>query len=177
VTELLSATALALLQPEPPRITTNAVSFVVSTGIVMIIIIIALYFVFKGLRKKRDYSITAELHEEFERSKDALLLAAQQKKAAAGAEKRQQRESDKEGKEVELLKENVDPGKVFGQFCPLSGLEMMADQELVIDPYTGQGYHFSSFLNDWPRGKDRPRYVYRYPQGTIMKSEDLIRLY
>jgi hypothetical protein len=175
VTESNGLWALALLQPEPPQITTNAVSFVVSTGLVLIIIIIALYFVFKNLRKKRDYSVSAELREEFERSKEALLLAAQQRKAVAKAGSEQQRESEKEIKEIELLRENVDASSVFGQACPLSGLEMMEDQELVIDPFTGQGYHFSSFLNDWPKGRDRPKYVYRHPQGTVMKSAELIK--
>ena len=80
-----------------------------------------------------------------------------------------------EAKERELLKENVDPQRVIGQTCPLCGLEMTDDQELVIDPYTGQGYHFSSFLNDWPAGAERPKYVYRYPQGTVVKSADLVR--
>lgn len=177
MTEFLTASPLALLQPEPLRMTSDMVRFFVYTGLVLIVFVIILYFVFRNLRKKRDYSISAELHQEFERSKEALLLAAQQKKAASDADKKQQRDVEKQSKEVELLKENVDPSKVIGQLCPLCGLEMMEDQDLVIDPYTGQGYHFSSFLNDWPKGKERPRYVYRYPQGTIIKSEDLIRTF
>jgi hypothetical protein len=175
VTELLTGAVQALLQPEPQRITTDAIGFTVKVGLFLVVIIIVLYFVFKILRRKRDYSVSAELNEEFERSKEALLLLAQQRKAAIDASKKEVRDSEKASKEVELLKENVDPALVIGKTCPLCGLEMMADQELVIDPFTGQGYHFSSFLNDWPAGRERPKYVYRYPQGTVLKSEELIK--
>jgi hypothetical protein len=50
---------------------------------------------------------------------------------------------------------------------------MMSDQELVIDPYTGQGYHYSSFVSDWPVGQERPKFVYRYPQNTVVRSDQL----
>ena len=43
-----------------------------------------------------------------------------------------------------------------------------------VDPYTGQGYHFSSFINDWPRDQDRPKFVYRYPHGTVVRTDQLI---
>jgi len=53
---------------------------------------------------------------------------------------------------------------------------MVDDQDLVIDPYTGRGYHLSSFLHDWPVEAARPKYIYRYPQATVVRSEDLLRL-
>lgn len=165
---------LALLQPQRSPITTNAIEFVIQTGLVLIVIIVALWLVFRALRRKSDLSITAEVRDEFEKSKEALLLIAQQKKAGQQKSEQVDREAEKQRKEIELLKENVDPSRVFGQICPLCRLEMMDDQELVIDPYTGQGYHFSSFLNDWPVDKERPQYIYRYPQGTIVKSEELL---
>ena len=165
---------LALLQPEPLKITTNAIQFFVTTSIILLGFIVAVYYVLKSLRKDKDHSVVAEVRGEFEKSKKVLLLSAQQKKAAKKGTTDKGQEVSREAKEIELLKENVDPSLIFGKNCPLSSLEMLDDQELVIDPYTGQGYHFSSFLNDWPVGNERPKYVYRYPQKTVVKSSDLL---
>ena len=165
---------ISLLQPEPSKTYTGAVQFTITTGLVMVVFVIAIYYVMQAMRRDRDLSVSAEISEEFEKSKNGLLLAAQQKKAAKDREEDSGRTVDRETKEIELLKENVDPTRVIGQTCPLSRLEMMEDQELLIDPYTGQGFHFSSFLNDWPVDQERPKFIYRYPQGTIIKSENLI---
>lgn len=171
---LLDWPYLALLQPEPLRATSSAVQFVATTGLILIGFIVAIYFVLKYLRRSRDRSVVDEVRSEFEKSKHGLLLSAHQKKATSAGVGDESEEVNRETKEIELLKENVDPRRVFGQTCPLSKLEMMADQDLVIDPYTGQAYHFSSFLNDWPAGSERPKYVYRYPQGVVLKSNELL---
>ena len=166
---------VVLLQPEPLPLMTDMVRFVVGGAAFVAVVIVAMYFVFKYSKPKTDLSAAAKAREEFEKSKEVLLLAAQAKKAAQESDASAKRQSEMEEKERELLRENVDPLRVIGQACPLCGLEMAEDQELVIDPYTGQGYHFSSFLNDWPAGAERPRFVYRYPQGTVVKSTDLVR--
>lgn len=171
---LLDWPYLALLQPEPLRATSSAVQFVATTGLSLIAFIMAIYFVLKYLRRNRDRSVVDEVRSEFEKSKQGLLLSAHQKNATLNTDTTEDQEANREAKEIELLKENVDPTRVFGQTCPLSHLEMMADQDLVIDPYTGQAYHFSSFLNDWPTGSERPKYVYRYPQGVVLKCSDLL---
>ena len=165
----------AMLQPEPSPLMTDQIWFLFKTGMVVVAIVIILFFVLRALRRKTDSAISKDLQDEFEKSKEILLLAAQAKKAEREAETSGQRQAGIEEKERELLKENVDPQRVIGQICPLCGLEMTADQELVIDPYTGQGYHFSSFLNDWPPEAKRPRLVYCYPQNTVVNSGDLLR--
>lgn len=173
MSDALMPLVLLVLQPQPLRAQTNAVQFSVMVGLFLIVVIVVMYFVFKMLKPRLDQSSAEQLRQEFEKSKEALLLSAQTKKAAREAEKSAERQADAEQRERELLKENVDPESAFGKTCPLCGLEMMSDQDLVIDPYTGQAYHFSSFINDWPAGQPRPKYVYRYPQHTVVKSDNL----
>ena len=171
---MASEPMLALMQVERPPLMTDMIWFFVYTGLFVVVVGLALFFIMRSLRPRSDKSATAKVRAEFEKSKDALLMAAQAKKAAHEREDSAQRAQDKEAKERELLAENVDPQLVIGQTCPLSGLMMEADQELVIDPYTGQGYHYSSFMSDWPAGTERPKYVYRYPLGTVVKTENLV---
>jgi hypothetical protein len=177
VTNVLMPLALLALQPQPLRAQTNAVQFSVMVGLFLLVVIVVMYFVFKMLKPRLDQSSSEQLRQEFEQSKEALLLAAQTKKAEREAADSAGRQADADQRERELLRENVDPESAFGQTCPLCGLEMMSDQDLVIDPYTGQAYHFSSFINDWPAGQPRPKYVYRYPQHTVVNSENLTRNY
>jgi hypothetical protein len=174
VNNALMILALFALQPQPLRAQTNAVQFTVMVGLFLVVVSVVMYFVLKMLKPRLDQSSTEQLRQEFEKSKEALLLSAQSKRTTREAEKSASRQADAEQRERELLKENVDPEAAFGQACPLCGLEMMSDQDLVIDPYTGQAYHFSSFINDWPVGQPRPKYVYRYPQHTVVNSEKLI---
>lgn len=171
----LTNIVLLLLQPETPRVTSNAIQFTIIVGVFLLVVVVVMVYVFRALRPKLDHRSTDVVREEFEQSKDVLLMGAQARKAAREAEEGAERQQDAEERERELLKQNVSPERVIGETCPLSGLQMMDDQELVIDPYSGRGYHFSSFLNDWPAGHERPKYVYRYPQGVIVKSEDLVR--
>jgi hypothetical protein len=179
----LGTALLGLLQVEQPQIRSTIMHMMIVTGLAMAVVVTALYFVLKSNRSLRDNSATAKLREDFEKSKGLLLAAAQAKRAEAEASAGTEREVSAEDKEKELLRENVEPDKVFGQNCPLSGLEMMEDQELIIDPYTGQGYHFSSFINDWPRDAQtheelpRPRFVYRYPEDVVLRTADLLRGY
>jgi hypothetical protein len=177
VTELLLCCSLLLLQPERPKLASDLFQFAIYSLIFVLVMLVAMFFVFRAVRPKVDSGAASKLKDEFERSKETLLLAAQAKKAAREVDEAAQRHQEAEEKERELLRQNVDPQRVIGQLCPLSGLEMMADQELVIDPYTGSGYHLSSFLHDWPAGRDRPKYVYRYPQGTVVASDQLVREY
>jgi hypothetical protein len=165
---------LGLMQVERPPLMSGMLQFMIYTALFVVVAGVALFYIMRALRPKTDQSTTAKVRAEFEKSKDALLLAAQAKKAAHERDTAAQRAQDKEAKERELLAENVDPGLVIGQVCPLSGLAMEEDQELVIDPYTGQGYHYSSFVSDWPADAPRPKYVYRYPQGVIVKTENLV---
>jgi hypothetical protein len=177
----LLAGSLALFQVQAPQMDSHALHFVFVSTFAVVIMVVVLVLVWRYQRSQRDSSATAKLREEFEKSKGLLLAAAQAKRAEHDAGASGERELSAEDKERELLRENVDPEKVFGQVCPLSGLEMMDDQELIIDPYTGQGYHFSSFINDWPRDPasheelPRPKFVYRYPDGTVVKTTDLLR--
>jgi hypothetical protein len=168
--------ALAVLawQVERSPLMSDMMQFVMFTAGFVLVVGVAMYFIIRKLRPKLDNSASAAVRDEFEKSKDALLLAAQAKKAAKEKDEAAQRAVEKEQKERELLAENVNPQDIIGKNCPLSGLEMEADQELVIDPYTGQGYHYSSFVNDWPAGQERPKYVYRYPHGTVVKTENMI---
>jgi hypothetical protein len=147
------------------------IRFFIVTAVFVTVVAVGGYVIFRIQRKQTDAGVKDQLKAEFERSKAGLLLAAQTKKTAGEQDEALAREAEKESKERELLKENVDPALVFGRNCPLCGLEMTDDQELVIDPYTGQGYHLSSFLNDWPRDAERPKYIYRYPQSEVVKSE------
>lgn len=164
----------ALLQPAPLQLTTDMVRFTVIVGLFVLFIILAMVFVFRSLKPGTDARASGRLREEFDKSKDTLLLAVQAKKATRESEEGAERRRDADEQERELLLENVDTALVIGKACPLSGLEMMEDQELIIDPYTGQGYHYSSFIMDWPRGTERPKYVYRYPQGTIVRTDHVI---
>jgi hypothetical protein len=173
--ELAQALAMLALQPEPLRLTSDMLRFATITGVFLVIVVVVMYFLFKALRASNNDSAAQKVREEFEKSKETLLLAATAKRAGQESDESAKRAIEMEAKERELLKENVDPLRVIGQTCPLCRLEMTDDQELVIDPYSGQGYHFSSFLNDWPADAERPKYVYRYPQGTVVKSSDLIR--
>ena len=173
--EFAQALAIAALQPEPMRLTSDMLRFAVITGIFIVVMVVVMYMVFKGLRTSSNDSAAQKVRQEFEKSKETLLLAATAKRAGQESDESAKRAIEMEAKERELLKENVDPLRVIGQTCPLCRLEMTDDQELVIDPYTGQGYHFSSFLNDWPAAAERPKYVYRYPQATVVKSADLVR--
>lgn len=150
------------------------IRFFIVTALFVTAVAVGGYVVFRILRKQTDAGVGDQLKSEFERSKAVLLAAAQARKAASQQQEAQARVAEKEQKERDLLKENVDPQRIFGQSCPLCGLEMTDDQELVIDPYTGQGYHLSSFLNDWPRDAERPVYVYRYPDGEVVRSDKLI---
>jgi hypothetical protein len=152
----------------------DAVRLFIIGGVVMGGLVIGVYFVLKNNRPKPG-AIKASLEEEFNKSKDALLLAAQAKKAAKEREEGQQRQLSAEEKERELLRENVDPALVMGTNCPICGLALEDDQELIIDPYSGQGYHLSSFLSGWPPDSERPKFVYRYPQGTVVRTSDFMR--
>jgi hypothetical protein len=151
---------------------TAAVAFVF-----VLVMSVGAWMVFRNLRKANDGGIKAQLDAEFDKSKNALLLAAAAKKQKVEGDEAAKRELAAEAKERELLRENVDIDRVLGQTDPLSGLEMMADMELIVDPYTGQGYLLPSFLNDWPADSPRPKYVYRHPQGTVVKTTDLVRSY
>lgn len=173
----VSLLALALQITRQPQLMTSVVQFFAITVGVVLVFIVGLILAFKYLRPSQDRSATAAVREEFEKSKAALLLAAQARKAEHEADESARRQQEMEDKERELLKANVDPQQYFGRNCPLCGLEMMDDQELVVDPYTGEAYHFSSFLSSWPPGQERPKYVYRYPQATVVKSADLVRLF
>ena len=165
---------LSLLLLARSQMSSDAMRFVMVSSGVVILMIIVLYFVYRSTRLKPG-GTKAVLDEEFNKSKDALLLAAQAKKAAKEREEGEKRQHSAEDKEKELLRENVDPERIVGMNCPLCGLEMLEDTDLIIDPYSGAGYHLSSFLNDWPPEAPRPKYVYRYPQGTVVKSTDLLR--
>lgn len=174
---------LSWLQVSTPPMTSTALHFVFMSTFAVGIMVVVMVLVLRYQKSQRNVSEATKLREEFEKSKALLLATAQAKQAAAQTEAGGQRELSAEDKERELLAENVDPELVFGQTCPLSGLEMMEDQELIIDPYTGQGYHFSSFINDWPRDPEthvelpRPRFAYRYPEGVVVKTTDLLRGY
>jgi len=167
----------ALLQPEPLQLTTDMIKFAVIVGLFVIVMIVALVYVFKAMKPRSDMRASDLLREDFDKSKDTLLLAAQARKATRETDEGAERQRESEDEEKALLLENIDPSLVIGNNCPLSGLEMMDDQEIIIDPYTGQGYHFSSFLNDWPAGRERPKFVYRYPQGTIVKTINVVTDY
>ena len=164
-----------LLQIQPSALTTDMVKFFAMTFIFVVVVSVALYFVFRGLRKATDSGVKAQLDAEFEKTKEALLLAAAAKKQKQDSDETAKRELAADAKERELLRENIDMTRVLGQTDPLSALEMMEDMELIVDPYTGQGYLLPSFLNDWPADQPRPKYVYRHPQGTVVKSSDLVR--
>jgi len=164
---------LALLQGSPLFSKTLEATIVSFVFIVLVSVIG--FLVFRGQRKSTDAGVKAQIDAEFEKTKEALLLAAAAKKQKAESSEAAQREVAAEAKERELLRENVDINRVVGQVDPLSGLTMEEDMELIVDPYTGQAYLLPSFLNDWPAGQDRPKYVYRHPQGTVVKSADLVR--
>ena len=166
---------LSLWQAESSQLSSDMVQFTLIVGVAVVVISVAMFYVFRSLKPKTDNKVSDQIRGEFEKSKEALLLAAQQKKAGKEADDASRREAERDSRERELLKENVDAGRVIGQSCPLCMLEMMDDQELVIDPYTGQGYHFACYLHSWTPGSERPRHIYRFPQGTVVKSEDLVR--
>ena len=166
---------LSLLQLSGSPLMTDLVKFSVITGLVMLIVAVSLVFLFRGMRKATDGGVKAELDAEFEKTKNALLLAAAAKKQKQDTDEATKRELAADAKERDLLLENIDMARVIGQTDPLSALEMMEDMELIVDPYTGQGYLLPSFLNDWPADQPRPKYVYRHPQGTVVKSSDLVR--
>lgn len=177
---LLVAPVLLLQVVEQSPLTSRALHAFLITALFMAFVITAVVLVFKYFRAQRESSEKTRLREEFEKGKEALLAAAMAKKQANRDSESQERDLSADDKERELLRENVDPELVIGQNCAICGLELSADEELIIDPYSGAGYHLSSFLNDWPLGEDgrpldRPKYVYRYPQGTVVRSNDLIR--
>jgi hypothetical protein len=157
----------------------SAFSSALQTSVVSFVFILTIsivgWLIFRSQRKASDAGVKAQLDAEFEKTKDALLLAAAAKKQKQEGDEAAKREQSADAKERDLLLENIDMTRVIGQTDPLSTLEMMEDMELVVDPYTGQGYLLPSFLNDWPADQPRPKYVYRHPQGTIVKSSDLVR--
>ena len=163
---------LSLLRTE---LSGSMLQFFIMTAIFFVVVSVGTYYIFRSLRKSTDAGVKAQLDAEFEKTKDALLLAASARKQKQEADETTKRELAADAKERELLRENIDMERVFGQTDPLSALEMMDDMELIVDPYTGQGYLLPSFLNDWPPGQERPKYVYRHPQGTVVKSSDLVR--
>ncbi len=175
IANLSALLALTLQVTRQPQLMTNVIWFFSVTAGAVLVFIVGMVLAFKYLRPGQDRSATAAVRDEFEKSKAALLLAAQARKAEHEADESAKRQLEVEEKERELLRANVDPQPYFGRTCPLCGLEMMEDQELVIDPYTGAAYHFSSFLSAWPLDQDRPKYIYRYPQATVVKSTDLVR--
>jgi hypothetical protein len=65
------------LQPQPLRAQTNAVQFTVMVGLFLLVVIVVMYFVFKTLKPRLDQSSSEQLRQDFEQSKEALLLAAQ----------------------------------------------------------------------------------------------------
>ncbi|MCB1215931.1 hypothetical protein KDL44_00960 [bacterium] len=167
--------SLALLQVEPSGASVAATKMAVVVGIVLAVVVTAMYFTLRAIRPKTDNSTTMQVRDEFDKQKDALLLAAQARKAQREQDESARREGDKDEKEKELLREQIDREAVLGRNCPLCGLEIMADSEIVIDPYTGAAYHFSAFLHDWPADSERPKFVYRWPQDRIIRSEDLLK--
>jgi hypothetical protein len=169
-----------MLQVEQPVMTTTALRFFIVTAIFMAFVVTGIYLVLRYFRAQRSVSESSKLREQFEKSKTQLLAAAMAKKQAADQAAGVEREVSAEDKERELLKENVDPELVIGKTCGICGLELSEDEELVIDPYSGAGYHLSDFLNDWPLDADgkplpRPKFIYRYPQDTVLRSTDLLR--
>lgn len=179
---LIAPAGLLLLQIEPSPMTSEALRFVLTTALFLAFVITALFVIFKYLRSQRDSSGTAKLREEFEKSKDVLLATAMAKKQESAKLAGDERELSAEDKERELLLENVSVDSVLGHDCPLCGLEQSDDEELIVDPYSGAGYHLSCFLNAWPLGEDgrplpRPKFVYRYPQETVTRSSDLIHTF
>ncbi|MCB1187780.1 hypothetical protein KDL29_11495 [bacterium] len=171
----LTNLCLGLMQVEPSGATAGAVKMFVVVGIFLALVITALYFTIKAIRPKTDNSTTMQVREEFNKQKDALLMAAQAKKASREAQESARREGDKDEKEKELLREQVDPQAAVGRSCPLCGLEIMGDSEIIIDPYSGTAYHFSAFLHDWPPDTERPKFVLRWPQDKMVRSEDLLK--
>ena len=177
----LLARPLAMLQVEAPHLNSSALHFVFVSTFAVGLMVVVLILVWRYTNSQKNVSATAKVRAEFEKTKPVLLAVAAAKRSDHEAQAGGERELSAEEKERELLQENVEPEKVFGLNCPLSGLEMMEDQELVIDPYTGQGYHFSSFMNDWPRDPatheelPRPKFIYRYPEDVVVKTSDLLR--
>jgi hypothetical protein len=172
--------ALALLQVEPSPMRASAMKAFIITAIAMAFMITAMVFMFRYFRNLRNGSETAKLRENFDKSKEVLLAAAMAKKQASAESAGGERELSADEQEREALKESVEADRVVGQTCPICGFELAEDEELIIDPYTGAAYHLSDFLNDWPLGdngqpRERPKFVYRYPQGTMVRSADLIR--
>jgi hypothetical protein len=176
----LSALSILALQVEPPPLTSKVLQSVVMTALFLAFVIAAMVVVFRYLRAQRDGTGTAKLREEFEKTKEVLLATAMARKHEAAKLSGSDRDATAEEREKELLLENVDVDVVFGHDCPLCGLELSQDEELTIDPYRGGSYHLSCFLNAWPPGEDgrpseRPKFIYRYPQGTVVRSDDIIR--
>jgi hypothetical protein len=165
----------SLLQIGQSGAFSNALQTSIISFVFILTISIVGWLIFRSQRKSTDAGVKARLDAEFEKTKDALLLAAAAKKQKQEGDEAAKREQAADAKERELLRENIDMSRVIGQTDPLSTLEMMEDMELVVDPYTGQGYLLPSFLNDWPAEQPRPKYVYRHPQGTIVRSSDLVR--
>jgi hypothetical protein len=158
----------------------DALRMLVVTSLFLAVVITLTIAALKYARAERNSSAATQLREDFEKSKEALLAAALAKKQAAQQSEGVEREVNADDQERELLREAIDPGRVIGLACSICGLEMAADEELVIDPYTGTGYHLSSFISDWPidlethKPLPRPKYIYRYPQGTIVRSSELV---
>ena len=166
---------IAALQVEQSAAQAGAMKMFVVVFIFVVVVATLMYFTLKSLRPKTDNSSTMQLRDEFSKQKDALLMAAQARKASREAEESARREGDKDEKEKELLREQVDPESVIGRSCPLCGLEIMHDSDIIIDPYSGKAYHFSAFLHDWPPDTERPKFVLRWPTDRMVRSEDLIR--
>ena len=113
MTDISAYLGALLWQPEPPQSATDAIQFTVTVGLFLVAIIIAMFFVFRAVRPKLDRSAGDAIREELDRSKDALLLAAQAKKAARESDESARRQQESEEKERELLRQNVDPQRVY----------------------------------------------------------------
>ena len=166
--------ALAL-QPEALPLLRDTQKFFIISAAFAIVVTVALVLTIRQVRKANNASAKDLIASEVEKSKDALLLAAQYKKAQREAEANADQGDDAETQELELLKAGIDIESAFGQTCKLCNLEIFSDSEIIVDTQTGAAYHFSAFLNDWPVGIERPKYVYRYPQDEVMRSTDLVR--
>ena len=102
MSDLATCITLCLLQPERSQTATNAIQFTVITGVFVIVVAVVLFYVIRAVRPKVDSSASDAMREDFEKSKEALLLAAQAKKAAREAGESAERQQDAEEQEREL---------------------------------------------------------------------------
>ncbi|MDQ3023096.1 MAG: hypothetical protein M3R04_01730, partial [bacterium] len=132
----MTEVCIALLQAGGSSLKTDVLRFSAITFVFIMVISLGAFYIFRGLRKANDGGIKAQLDADFEKTREALLLAATAKKQRHDSDESARRELAADAKERELLRENVDIGRVLGLVDPLSGLEMMVDMELIVDPYT-----------------------------------------